>query len=344
MPTTQECDDASRVQIDTIPNGIVDMHCHMAGIGASGSGCFVSPSLQRNWRFRIYLRSFGVSQREAMQQGDELIARRLSGLLAQSRFVSRAVILAMDGVVGADGQLDRSRTEFYVPDEFVARVCKRCGNLLFGASVNPYRADALDRLEQARSQGAVLLKWLPPIMEINPDDPKLVPFYEKMVELNLPLLSHTGGESSFSKAREELGDPEKLRLPLSVGVKVVAAHIAASAKYEGERGPVRLARLMREFPNLYSDISALTNLNKPGALKEALTTPEFSGRLVYGTDFPLINMALVSPWYCFGLTWRQRLAISRTQNPWDRDVMLKQALGVSAETFALSSKLFQAVN
>jgi len=30
-----------------------------------------------------------------------------------------------------------------------------------------------------------------------------------MVELNLPLLSHTGKEKSFSRAAEELGDPEK---------------------------------------------------------------------------------------------------------------------------------------
>ena len=40
-------------------------------------------------------------------------------------------------------------------------------------------------------------------MEINPDDPKLIPFYKKMVELNLPLLSHTGREGSFSRSAEE---------------------------------------------------------------------------------------------------------------------------------------------
>ncbi len=136
-------------------------------------------------------------------------------------------------------------------------------------------------------------------MEIDPDDPKLIPFYKKMAELNLPLLSHTGKENSFSRADEEFGDPEKLRLPLSLGVTVIAAHIASSEKYHGERGPDRLARLMREYPNLYTDISALTQINRPGCLKEALTKPEFSGRLVYGTDFPLINTALVSPWYSF---------------------------------------------
>ena len=330
--------------VEPIPAGIVDMHCHIAGIGAGGSGCFVSPRLQHNWRFKIYLRSFGVSQKELLQQGDGLVSDRISASLAQSKWVSRAVLLALDGVVDARGNLDTNRTEVYVPDEFVAVMAARHTNLLFGASVNPYRPDALARLEWAKAHGAVLVKWIPPVMEIDPADPRLIPFYKKMVELNLQLLSHTGKEKSFSHAAEELGDPEKLRLPLSLGVTVVAAHIASSEKYHGERGPDRLARLMREFPNLYTDISALTQINRPGRLKEALTKPEFSGRLVYGTDYPLINTPLVSPWYSFHLSLRQKFSIGRTKNPWDRDVLMKHDLGVPTETFARPATMFGGTN
>jgi uncharacterized protein len=330
--------------VEPIPAGIVDMHCHIAGLGAGGSGCFVSPRLRNNWRFNIYLRSFGVSQKEILRQGDSLVADRISASLAQSKFVNRAVLLALDGVVDTNGNLDTNRTEVYVPNEFVAEMAARHTNLLFGASVNPYRPDALARLEWAKAHGAVLVKWIPPIMEIDPSDPRLIPFYRKMVELNLPLLSHTGGEKSFSRADEELGDPEKLRLPLSLGVTVVAAHVAAVGKYHGERGPDRLARLMIEYPNLYTDISALTQINRTGYLKEALTRPEFSGRLVYGTDYPLINTALVSPWYSLHLTLRQKFSIWRTKNPWDRDVLTKHDLGVPTETFARSGKMFGVAN
>jgi predicted TIM-barrel fold metal-dependent hydrolase len=326
--------------LEPIPAGIVDMHCHIAGLGAGGSGCFVSPRLRHNWRFDIYLHSFGVSQKEIERQGDALVGDRISASLAQSKYVSRAVLLALDGVMDADGNLDTNRTEVFVPNEFVAEMAARHTNLLFGASVNPYRRDALARLEWAKAHGAVLVKWIPPIMAIDPGDPKLIPFYKKMAELKLPLLSHTGKEGSFSRAAEEFGDPEKLRLPLSLGVTVVAAHIASSEKYHGERGPDRLARLMGEFPNLYADISALTQINRPGCLKEALTRPEFSGRLVYGTDFPLINTLLVSPWYSFHLSLQQKLSIWRTKNPWDRDVLLKHDLGAPTETFARSGKMF----
>ena len=323
--------------VEPLPGGIVDMHCHVAGIGAGGSGCFVSPRLRQSWRFGSFLRSFGVSKRALMEQGDGLLPDRIAESLAKSQYVSQAVLLAMDGVVGGDGLLDTNRTEVYVPNEFVAEAAARHTNLLFGASVNPYRHDALERLVWAKAHGAVLVKWLPSIMDIDPADPRLVPFYQKLVELDLPLLTHAGKERSFSASNDELCDPEKLRLPLSLGVKVIAAHIASTGRYQGERSTDRLARLMREYPNLYSDISSLTQLNKLRYTKEALTRPEFKDRLVYGSDFPLINTLLVSPWYyCWRLSPKQLAAISRTKNPWDADVLTKQNLGTPAGIFERS--------
>lgn len=326
--------------VEPIPAGIVDMHCHIAGIGAGGSGCFISPKLRRNWRFKFYLRSFGVSWKEIEEKGDSVVADRISESVAKSRYVSKVVLLALDGVAGADGRLDTNQTEVYFPDKFVADMVARHTNLLFGASVNPYRTDALERLEWDKAHGAVLVKWLPPIMEINPDDPRLVPFYKKLVELDLPLLSHTGGERSFSRADEELGDPEKLRLPLSLGVKVIAAHVASSARYDGERGIDRLARMMGEYTNLYADISAMTLMNKLHSLREAVKRPEFFGRLIYGSDFPLINTPLVSPWYSFRLSLREKIRIMRIKNPWSRDVLMKHYLGVTADAFARPGSMF----
>jgi len=102
-----------------LPLDIVDMHCHVAGIGAGGSGCFVSPKLRDSRSFTIYLRAFGVSRKELEEKGDGLVADRVSEALAQSKYVSQAVMLALDGVVGSDGMLDTNRTEVYVPNEYV---------------------------------------------------------------------------------------------------------------------------------------------------------------------------------------------------------------------------------
>ena len=171
---------------------IIDIHCHTAGIGAGGSDCFVSNAMCRNFRFGFFLSAFGVSVNELQQHGDRLVLERLSQRLEESRLVSAAVVLAMDGVVDGQGYLDRAATEIYIPNDFLGRECSRHANLLFGASINPYRRDALERLELAAADGAVLLKWLPSIQGINPADPRLKPFYRRLRELGLPLLSHTG--------------------------------------------------------------------------------------------------------------------------------------------------------
>jgi len=311
---------------------IIDIHCHTAGIGAGGSDCFVSPALSRSWKYRIYLRAFGVTEKELQQEGDALILRRLSEGLSKSRHVAAGVVLAMDGVVGEDGELDRAKTEMYISNEFVARECHRYPNLLFGASINPYRRDALLRLERASADDAVLVKWLPSIQHIDPADERLIPFYMKLKELRLPLLTHTGDESSFTWTRNELGDPERLRLPLGLGVTVIAAHAASNGRNQGERNHDRFIRLSREYPNLYADISALTQLNRLSHLPRLLKHRELHGRLLYGTDMPLLSTGIVSP-VAFALRispWRL-FTIARIANPWDRDVALKEALGVTKE-------------
>ena len=310
------------------------MHCHVAGIGAGGSGCFVSDPIRNSWKYRIFLTSFGVTEKDLLREGDGLIMKRLSESLSRSRSVSSAVVLAIDGVVGEDGELDLGKTELYIPNDFVAAEVRKYPNLLFGASINPYRKDAIERLEKAARDGAVLVKWLPPIQNIDPSDPRLVPFYRKLRDLGLPLLTHTGQERSFTRSRDELGDPELLRLPLSLGVTVIAAHSACSGRSHGERNYDRFLRLCREYPNLYGDISSLTQITRLGCLHRVLTQPELKGRLLYGTDMPLINTGIVSSFaYPFRLSLKQMIVISRIGNPWDRDVALKEALGVSKEIF-----------
>jgi hypothetical protein len=142
---------------------IIDIHCHAAGIGAGESSCQVSPRLRRSWKFKIYLRAFGVTVAELEREGDQLVLCRLAGKLAASRSVDQAVILALDSVVDSSGRPQPEESELIIPNAFVVAGCRAHPNLRFGASVNPYRRDALDQLDAVASDGAVLLKWLPSI-------------------------------------------------------------------------------------------------------------------------------------------------------------------------------------
>jgi predicted TIM-barrel fold metal-dependent hydrolase len=329
--------------VEPLPQArIIDLHCHTAGLGADGSGCFVSKAMRDSYKFDIYLKSFGVTRGELETQGDSLVIRRISEQLAASGHVAAAVILALDGAMDASGQFDTNFTEVFVPNEFVARETAKFTNLLWGASINPLRPDALERLDWAATHGAVLVKWIPSIMRFDPADERIVPFYRRLIELGMPLLSHAGQERSFTHAQDELCDPERLKLPLELGVTVIVAHIASTGENGGEPDMERLARMMAQYPNLYSEISSLTQVNKLGYLKAALTRPEFQGRLLYGSDFPLINTALVSPWFFpLNIETGEARRIARMDNAWDRDVVLKLALGVPQEIFLRTETLLR---
>ena len=342
---------ASAIAWATTPDGdmstpysksIIDAHVHVAGIGAGNSGCFISREVQESYKFKWYLKAFGVTFEELQSEGDVLVLRRLSQRLSASRRVDKAVVLAMDGVVDGNGDLDEGRTQVYVPNEFLIKALAEYENLLFGASVNPYRRDALERLRRAKAGGAVLVKWIPAVMDIDPADPKLERFYHELVELDLPLLVHVGQERSLGHARDELGDPIRLELPLRLGVKVIAAHIATTGRNQGEANFARILPLFERHANLYTDISSLTQINKPGYLYRALEVQGLDQRMIYGSDWPLQFFPLVSPWYQIGRVAIGKIkAISQVENPWDRDVALKLAMGVPGAVFDRTRELLK---
>jgi len=322
--------------------GIVDMHCHVACLDEK-NGCFVSDSFRQNFRFPIYLRAMGTSIEELKAKGDGIVVENIHRQIMASHYVSKAVILAIDGVVDrSTGLLNRDATMVYVPNDFVAKQAKKYETLLFGASINPYRKDALQRLEDAKKQGAVLIKWIPSIMNIDPSDKALKAFYLKMIALNLPLLTHTGQEKSFTSANDALADPKRLVFPLDLGVTVIAAHIATTGENEGEPDFERILPMFREYPNLYADISSLTQLNKLGYLNKALQQADIMPHLIYGTDWPLQFFPLVSPWYFpLNLKLSDMWRLTGIDNVWDRDVALKQAMGVPTTVFTSGAKLLK---
>ena len=320
---------------------IVDFHVHVAGLGYGNSGCFINKEMRENFRFPLYLRAMGVSLEELEQHGDRILFDKVTKNIQDSKSISHAVILAMDGVINQHGEIDKELTQIYVPNDYVYQEVNKTKNLLFGASVNPNRPDAIERLEKVAKQGAVLIKWIPSIMDIDPSDKKLTAFYQKMAELNLPLLTHTGMEKSFSTAKDELADPKRLELPLSLGVKVIAAHIATTGHSHGEDNFERILPMFAQYPNLYADISSLTQINKLEFMNKVLEQPILKGRLLYGTDWPLQFFPLVSPWFHLDLiSFKQAWQVQKMDNQWDRDVALKMAMGVDDSVFSLGNELF----
>lgn len=324
-PTSQELEDLN----------IIDWHVHVAGLGHGDSGNFINKEMKDNFRFRFFLKWMNVTEEELEQYGDQIVVERLNNKIEQSRYIDQAIILSLDGVIDKETkQLDKENTQFFVDNDFVATQVAKYPKLLFGASINPTRENAIELLEKVHAQGAVLIKWIPSIMHFDPADETLEPFYLKMAELNMPLLTHTGMEKSFANADDRLADPRRLELALNSGVTVIAAHIATTGESEGQDNFERIMPMFGEFPNLYADISSLTQINKLGYLAKALKQPGLTERMIYGTDWPLQYFPLVSPWYHINhIGIKNAWRLGKIENEWDRDIELKDAYGISNEVF-----------
>lgn len=283
---------------------LLDYHTHVAGVGSNDTGAFVN-SKMRTWqhplhrlKFEVYLSAAGV---EDESDADGQFISRLSELIRHTNKRGRHRILAFDKNYNADGSANLEKTEFYVPNEYVFSLAERDADIFEPViSVNPYRADAERELERWAARGARCVKWLPNAMGIDPSDERCDPFYTKMKQLGLVLLSH-GGEEKAVEAEEDqrLGNPLLLRRPLEHGVKTIVAHCAGLGTSVDLDDPTRpqvsnfrlFLRLMDEkrYEGLvFGDISAMTQANRIGEpLSTVLAREDLHARLVNGSDYPL---------------------------------------------------------
>ena len=100
-------------------NGYVDMHVHAACIGTEDNGCLISEEMRNGYKFGFYLKAFDVTFEELEREGDGIVLRKLSEKVRTSETVSKAIVLALDGVIDEAGNLDRERTQVYVPNEYL---------------------------------------------------------------------------------------------------------------------------------------------------------------------------------------------------------------------------------
>ena len=361
--SAQAADLIKRSFEDIEPARLVDYHTHIAGLGNGTNGAFVNPKM-RTWRhplhkikFRIYLSAGAVND---VERSDAQIVERLTRLIKNVEGHGRHRLLAFDKNYRRDGTTNLAKTEFYVPNDYVFDLAAEHPNLFEPViSVSPYRQQALTELERGARRGACMVKWLPNAMGIDPADELCDPFYRKMRELNLVLLSH-GGEEKAVEAQEDqrLGNPLLLRRALDHGVKVIIAHCAGLGDNEDldcenrKRVPnfdlfLRLMSVPRYEGLLFADISAMTQYNRIGRpLTTILQREDLHERLVNGSDYPLpaVNFlirtgALVQQGY---ITKDERAWLNEiyNYNPLLFDFVLKRTMKLPGTQRCLPAKVF----
>jgi len=305
---------------------LTDVHVHLAALPDGANGCFISPKMLGRPLSRFIAWKFGVDFHKPADANAFYIARLLRELERSTR-VKRAVLLALDGVYDAGGNLDMARTDFLISNGYVFEVARSYPErFLAGISINPQRRDALEELERVAAEGAALVKVLPNAQCFDPADRRYLPFYRALARLKLPLLSHVGYEFSLAGRDQSAGDPARLRGALDEGVTVIGAHGCSQGLFFYEPHLKTVREFIRRYPHFYLDASALTLPNRAGMLFVLRRHPEIQERLIFGTDYPVPVLSYPS----IGRRYRE----AARAGYFDRQALVLENLGLSFKDFS----------
>jgi uncharacterized protein len=309
---------------------LIDMHVHMVGNGGGGSGGWLRLKGWHRWLAGFMLRQLGVPASALEGNLEAIYAEHLASLVRESS-LDAIVLLAHERVHDPDGTPRDDLGSMYVPNDVVLDLSRKHPEFLAGVSIHPARRDALEELERCLDGGAVLMKCLPNCQNIDAADRRYRLFWERMAAAGLPLLAHTGGEHTVPIINAAFADPKLLRFPLECGVTVIAAHCGTSSGAFDHDYFDDWVAMLRKFPNLYGDISAMVSLNRCAHLRDCLRDPAAAGRVLHGSDFPV--PVLGHRTWLQG--WIDRATFRRCQsiaNPLERDWQFKRALGFNEDT------------
>lgn len=308
----------------------IDAHVHLVGTGAGGTGCWLRVSRWRRPMAAWMLRHIGLPQSALQDDLDRLYVERLLELVRGSS-LSAVVLLAHDLVRDEQGQPIEGISPFYVPNERVLALARQHPEFVPAVSIHPARPDALEELERCLAGGAAMMKCLPNCQNINCNDRRYTPFWQRMAEAGLPLLAHTGGEHTLPIVRREFADPRVLALPLECGVKVIAAHCATKSGLTDPEYFDIFVGMTRRFPNLYGDNSAFSVPIRGRHVPECIQAPLVE-RIVHGSDLPVPVYSHFA-WLRGQIDWPHFRRVQSEPNVLERDYQLKRAMGFPEATF-----------
>lgn len=308
-----------------------DGHVHFVGDGSNGNGCWLRRnSLLDQVSEPILKRQAGIFETSRSLGLDRAYEQMLLGLIDTSS-LDAVLLLAMDYPYDEKGNCLKQKAKFFVPNDHVLDLAKKHSQIFSACSIHPARKDAIEELERCAERGAKVLKLLPNCHNLDCSDPRYRPFWEKLAQLGLPFLAHTGGEFSVPVLNSKFADPRLLRLPLECGVTVIAAHGAGKSGLFDPDYTEDLLRMMKEFKRLFTDNSALASPNRWRTLP-ALLDAKVQDRVVHGSDFPIPSGGF-GPWIGGLLSGESYREARKIANPLERDCFIKQAVGFRESTF-----------
>lgn len=165
------------------------------------------------------------------------------------------------------------------PDRFIGFAC-----------IDVPAPDAMNQLDYAISSLELKgVKLVPPVQKFDISDPQYDPLWKLMVDLNIPLWSHTGHQVSTGGSVAKYGHPmliDELAMR-HVDLRIIMGHMGTPWFWEAWSVTLR-------HPNVYVDISAHPDLYSYFPW-DAFTKYNIENKVLFASDHPLCHWNQILP-------------------------------------------------
>jgi len=189
--------------------------------------------------------------------------------------VDKSIIVAIDA---------ETVSHFKVPNDLIAKIVNEYPERFVGfASVDPHKGVlAIDELERAvRNLGLKGVKIIPNLIEVYPNERLMYPLYEKVAELNVPILFHMG--TLFQK-----GTKIKYSQPIFIDdVAVDFPNLRIIMAHFGFPWFAEAIAVAQRNQNVFFNIAGWSPKYIPEMVVKYMNGV-LSHKVLFGSDYPLI--------------------------------------------------------
>lgn len=304
----------------------IDFHAHLLNPNVSFSRVYDKLAIS------LFAKKLGVNKEDLLDRKYDAFVDAFINNIQTSKYVRKSVILPVDAKIDSKGrEISRDKTVCSSNEDVLNEYKKHPNEVIPFFSINPNRVDALDLIDKYASEGFKGAKFLQNYWDIDINDKKYTPYFEKIKSYDLPIIIHTGSEHAI-ESNPVYEKVEVANRAIEVGCKVVLAHFGVNMVMNHELNKLhhnfsfetskfgddyfKTIEYLENNENVYADLSAMIAVFRTKIVEDlAKNQKHIHDKLLFGTDYP-VPFSILFSHNSLGL--KKRLELEKIQNPLDR--------------------------